>query len=198
MESGLILFFVIALLVANALAVYIGRDWRWVLGSLAVQYLLAFILITPVWPLELAAVKLVGGWMAAAVLGLTRMNLVDQPREAPNRFPSSPLFLALTALLVMVVVSGAAPALATWSRQFSTELAWSGLFLIGIGLLQVSLSDLASRIIIGLLTLLTGFEILYATVETSILVAGLLAVLHLGVALVGSYLVLAPQIEERP
>jgi hypothetical protein len=198
MESGLLGFFLIALLVANALAVYIGRDWRWVLGGLALQYLLAFLLITPVWPLELAAVKLVGGWMAAAVLGTTRLNLIEQPREAPNRFPNSPTFLALTTLLVMVIVIGAAPALASWSRQFTIELAWSGLFLIGIGLLQVSLSDLASRIIIGLLTLLTGFEILYATVETSILVAGLLAVLHLGVALVGSYLMLAPQIEEPP
>jgi hypothetical protein len=196
MESGLG-FLLIALLVANALMIYMARDWRWVLGGLALQYLLAFLLITPVWPLELAAVKLVGGWMAAAVLGITRLNLVEQTREAPNRFPNSPAFLTLTALLVMVIVIGAAPALATWSRQFTIELAWSGLFLIGLGLLQVSLSDLASRIIIGLLTLLTGFEILYATVETSILVAGLLAVLHLGVALVGSYLMLAPGIEER-
>lgn len=197
METGPLGLLIILLLVVNSLVILIGRDWRWVLASLGVQYLLAFLLITPVWPMELAAVKLVGGWMSTAVLGLTRLSLLEQPRESRPRFPSSPLFLALAVLLVIVVVMGAAPALVGWSRQFSINQAWSGLFLIGIGVLQVGLSDLPSRIIVGMLTLLTGFEIIYASVETSILVAGLLAILNLGVALVGSYLLLAPGMEPR-
>ena len=47
------------------------------------------------------------------------------------------------------------------------------------------------RVILGLLTLLTGFEILYAAVENSILVTGLLAVTNLGLGIVGSYLLIA-------
>jgi hypothetical protein len=67
MESGLLGLFVVLLLVANSMILLVHRDWRWVQGALAIQYLLAFLLITPVWPLELAAVKLVGGWMATAI-----------------------------------------------------------------------------------------------------------------------------------
>jgi hypothetical protein len=46
---------------------------------------------------------------------------------------------------------------------------------------------------IGLLTVLCGFEILYASIENSILVAALLSVINLGLALVGAYLINADQ-----
>ena len=45
------------------------------------------------------------------------------------------------------------------------------------------------------MTVLAGFELLYATVEGSVLVAGLLAVINLGLALVGSYLMIASNAE---
>ena len=41
------------------------------------------------------------------------------------------------------------------------------------------------------MTVLSGFEILYAAVEGSILVAALLATINLGLALVGAYLLIA-------
>jgi hypothetical protein len=47
------------------------------------------------------------------------------------------------------------------------------------------------------MTILSGFEILYATVEGSILVAALLAIINLGLALVGSYLLIASNAEEE-
>jgi hypothetical protein len=46
------------------------------------------------------------------------------------------------------------------------------------------------------MTVLAGFEILYATVEGSILVAALLAVINLGLALVGAYLLIASNAEQ--
>ena len=50
--------------------------------------------------------------------------------------------------------------------------------------------------ILALLTVLSGFEVIYAGVESSTLVAGLLAGINLGLALVGSYLLVAPTMEE--
>jgi hypothetical protein len=55
-------------------------------------------------------------------------------------------------------------------------------------LLQLGITLHPIRVILGLLTTLTGFEILYSTIENSILVSGLLAVVTLGLALTGSYL----------
>jgi hypothetical protein len=69
-----------------------------------------------------------------------------------------------------------------------------------MGLLHLGVTDHILRVTIGLMTVLSGFEILYATVEGSILVAALLAGINLGLALVGSYLLIASnsQVEEEP
>jgi hypothetical protein len=71
-----------------------------------------------------------------------------------------------------------------------------GLLLIGMGLLHLGITARVLRVAIGLLTVLSGFEIIYATVEGSVLVAGLLAVINLGLALVGSYLLIASNAQE--
>jgi hypothetical protein len=63
-----------------------------------------------------------------------------------------------------------------------------GLILICVGLLHLGMTTRPMRVIIGLLTVLSGFEVLYAAVETSLLVAGLQALTTLGLALVGAYL----------
>jgi hypothetical protein len=196
MENTPLGFLVLVLLVVNCLALLLSRDWRWSLAALGAQYLLAFFLVLVYWPLELAAVKLVGGWMATAILGMSYLNMAEQPDESAG-FPRSRAFLGLAAGLVIIVVVGAAPALAAWGRQFTGIEAWGGLLLIGLGVIQVGLGSRIFRIILGLLTLLAGFEILYASVETSILVAGLLAIVNLGISLIGSYLLLAPGMEPR-
>ena len=197
MDSGFVGLIVLLFVLLSSVALLMSRDWRWVLGALGIQYFLAFLLITPSWPLELAAVKLVAGWMASAVLGLTRLNLVEGPDQVSRRLPTSPAFLILSTFLVLLVVSGAAPALADWARQMSINQAWGGLMLVGMGLLQVGLSGRNFRIILGLLCLLSGFEILYAAVEASLLVAALLGIMTLCIALVGAYLLQAPRMERR-
>jgi hypothetical protein len=67
--------------------------------------------------------------------------------------------------------------------------------LIGMGLLQLSLTSHPLKVIIGLLTALSGFEIIYAAIETSTLVTGLLAGITLALALVGAYLLISPSME---
>jgi hypothetical protein len=42
--------------------------------------------------------------------------------------------------------------------------------------------------VLGLLTILSGFEVFYSAVEGSILVAGMLSVVTLGLGLVGAFL----------
>ena len=52
----------------------------------------------------------------------------------------------------------------------------------------MGLASRGLRVIISLLTFLSGFEILYTVVESSTLVTGLLALVNLGVAIAGAYL----------
>jgi hypothetical protein len=82
-----------------------------------------------------------------------------------------------------------------WLPGSAPEIISGGLILVGLGLLAIGLSDHVLRVAIGLLTVLAGFEIIYAGVEASVLMAGLLAGLNIGIALIGIYLQAVPSIE---
>jgi hypothetical protein len=187
-------FFIGGLLLGTTLLIFMRRDWRWRIAALAGQYLGVFILILDSWPIELAAVKLVAGWMACVVLWFTRLSLVRfQDKLAP--VPTGLAFRLLAAALVIVVVFATAPGLPAWAAPISLVQAWGALLLIGMGLLHVGLSSRTLSPFLGLLTVISGFEILYSAIEASTLVAGLLAIINLGIALVGAYLLLTPRME---
>lgn len=163
----------------------LARSWRFRIAGLAIQYIGTFWLVALSWPLGLAVIKLVVGWMAAAILGLSGVNFLT--RRA-RRWPTEWLFWGLALLLVIFSVSTLAPRLETWFPRGHPAQIWGSLLLIGIGLLNLGASSLGLRVIVSLLTVLSGFEILYAVVERSTLVAGLLSIVTLGIALAGSYL----------
>jgi hypothetical protein len=171
---------------------------RWMTGLLALQYVAVFGLVGVSWPLEIAVVKLVAGWMAAAVLFLTYQNLpspVIQKRLASSN--PAYLFIVFSALLIGLVMYSLIPIALRWFLGASAQQVLGGLWLLGLGLLQMGYSRQDIRIVIGLLTVISGFEILYATLEASVLMTGLLAILNIGLAFLGAYLQMASQLEER-
>ncbi len=175
------------LLMASSLVVLASQRWRYTLIALAVQYLAAFWLVAVLWPPLLAAVKLVVGWMAVAMISATRAEGELEEQEVfPGR--AGQFFRLLAAAVVWLLVFSASSTAASWLPAQNTVL-WGSLVLIGTGLLQLGMTTRPLRVVIGLLTVLSGFEIVYAAVETSVLVTGLLAIITLGLALAGSYLV---------
>jgi uncharacterized protein (DUF697 family) len=72
-----------------------------------------------------------------------------------------------------------------------------GLLMIGMGILQFGFSQAHFRIILGLLTLLTGFEIIYAPLEGSALLAAILAGITLSIGLIGSTIFRREQIRRN-
>ena len=71
----------------------------------------------------------------------------------------------------------------------------SGLMLVGMGLLHLGTTSRTLRGILGLLTVLTGFEIIYTALESSIMVTAMLSVITLGLALIGSFFLITQQTE---
>ena len=172
-------------LVLTSLGVLLSQDWRLVIAFFTAQYLGVLILVALSWPFGLACIKLVVGWMAGAALGATQMG---QKRVVSGRsWPSSRVFRLLAAVLAILLIYTIAPEVAGWVPGLSLTVARGGLTLIALGLLHLGMTARPFRVIIGLLTVLAGFEIVYAGVEASVLVAGLLAAINLGLALVGSY-----------
>jgi hypothetical protein len=160
-----------------------SRDWRWCLGLLAVQYLSVFWMVQAHWPITLAATKLVTGWMACAILGIAQLNAKE---ESENAWLQGRLFHIFAAGMVLASTFALALRVDSW-LGLSLPVAWGGLLLIGLGLLHLGITSDSFHVIIGLLTILAGFEILYAAVESSALVTALLAVVNLGLALAGAY-----------
>jgi hypothetical protein len=183
-----ILLWIAALALAvTSVGLLLSRDWRWSLGLLAIQYFAAFWIVSVHWPLTMSAAKLVTGWMATAVLAMTRLNIPDD-LAGETSWPEGRLFRIFAAGLFLVTVSAGANSLTNWLPDAGLPAIWGALVLIGLGLLHLGITLHPLRVILGLLTTLLGFEILYSTIENSILVAGLLAVVTLGLALTGSYL----------
>jgi hypothetical protein len=60
--------------------------------------------------------------------------------------------------------------------------------LFALGALQLGITEDTLRVGAGILTVLCGFEAAYAAVEPSLAVVALLASVHVGIALVISYL----------
>lgn len=58
--------------------------------------------------------------------------------------------------------------------------------MIGMGILQMGFSQIPSRVMLGLFSLLIGFEIIYAPLEGSALLAAILAGITLTLGLIGS------------
>jgi hypothetical protein len=182
------------LIAITSIALLLASDWRWLILALAGQYVGVFLLVWVSWPLEQAVVKLIAGWMGGAVLGTTLLS-VDETSVASG--PSiNRLFRTFAALLVILITTSLTSRLAEWVPGASAAQVWGGLLLFGMGLLHLGLTQQPLRVVLALLTLFSGFEILYSAVEDSILITGLLAITTLSLALVGAYLVLAPTLEE--
>jgi hypothetical protein len=196
----------VILLMITSLGILIVHEWRWVLLLLAIQFIGVFILVSLSWQLNLSLAKLVAGWITSIVLWLALSNrLTAQPLGADD--PSNPiqiaggllvsgrLFRFFAAALVWLVVFSVSPLVQTWIPSIQIEQVWGAFILIGLGLLHLGLTAEPLGVVLGLLTVLSGFEIVYASVEVSALVQGLLAGVNLGIGLVGAYLILSPTME---
>ncbi len=172
----------------TGLILLISRDWRVSLSALGAQYVGVFLLISLVWPIEFAVIKLVSGWISAAVLG---MGLVDQSRawaDELGRWMSGTFFRVFIAGFMAFLAFVLTPIVGDLVLRASDAQIFGAILLIGLGVFHLGLTVQPIRVALGLLTLLSGFEIIYATMETSLLLNGMLAIVTLGLALTGSYL----------
>lgn len=186
----------VILLVITSTGLLLVRDWRWSIILLAMQYLGMFVLTLQHWPIGMAAVKVVAGWMSAAILGMTRSGLSSEDPQEESIWPRGRLFRLFAAAIIVLIVAVVTPSVDKIMADAGFAVTNGSLLLMGMGLLHLGITARILPVTIGLMTVLAGFEILYSSVEGSVLVAALLAVINLGLALVGSYLMLASHAQE--
>jgi hypothetical protein len=184
MSTILQIFFLI-LIFATSVGILLFREWRWMIYAMAVLYTGVFGLIASGWPIYLAIIKLIVGWMVCAILAVTRSpdESFNEPASLSNR-----IFKATAGLILIVSVLYVSPMVYQWLPEVSLEQIIGGLGLMLLGVLQLGLSSKPSRVILGLLICLAGFDIIYSGVESSLLVTALLAAINLGLAFAGAYI----------
>ncbi|MBK9781067.1 MAG: hypothetical protein IPP55_13615 [Anaerolineales bacterium] len=182
----------VGLSVLTTATILISRDWRVSLGLLALQYLTVFWLVTRHLPFAMGSVKLISGWMVVAILGITRLGLTElEQNDEDSFYLRSTAFRMILMSIVLTVAIGAAPRIEIAIPGLGLPVIAGGLILIGAGTVHLGITGDLLRVVLGLLTLLSGFEILYAAVESAILVTGLLAAINLGLGILGAYLLMA-------
>ncbi len=189
---GTVLPWIAVLVVAAAsTGLLLSHDWRWDLALLAAQYLGIAALVAVHWPIGMAAAKLVAGWIATAAIGMTLTTGSQGLTASEPLWPRGSVFSLFMAFMVFVATAAATPRVGVAMPGVEAPVIAGALLLSGMGLLQLGTRGETAHVIIGLLTVLGGFEVFYAAVEGSILVAGLLVVVNLGLGLAGAYLLTA-------
>lgn len=196
----------------TATGILVTQSATWMVLFLAMQTVGVFLLVSQQWPVSMALSILIAGWISAVAIGW----VIFPPRQAEGinnreqiqittnsgvsliygKAISAVLFRLLAAILVAFTMISASPAITSWITNITIPTALGGMILIGLGILQLGLSNHPIRVVIGLLTILSGFEILYSVVEISALIVGLLNLVTMSLAVLGTYLFLLPEMDE--
>jgi hypothetical protein len=186
------IFLLVTLVVSISLM--LSRGWRWSIGFLAMQYVGVFWFVLQIWPINLAIIKLITGLVVCMALATSQSGkaVYSNPESS---WPDGWLFRLFAAGLILLTTLAVAPQASTWLGINNISGVWVSILLMSMGLLQLGITVQPIRVIIALLTLLSGFEILYAFMETSTLVAAMLVAINLGLSLVGILLLSPGNIE---
>lgn len=171
--------------IAITALILVSRDWRWEVFGVSVLYLIAFALIIQIWPFTLAAVKLMSGLMSVALLSTVKINLEEQVEQ--DEVFSSRIFVFLLACLTWIIVTATVNDLNEILPISYTNL-YVGMIIICAGIIKFSLNQDFFDIVIGLLAFLTGFDIIYSSLEGSALVTGIYSLIIFLICVLGSYL----------
>lgn len=197
----------IAGLLLTAALIFLTSDPRLALSLLGVEYVLAGLVLTRSVQPELAVVRVIVGVLVVPILYLTLRRVqaawpADTAEEA--RFfglldwSAGPLGLPLRLLTILLL--GLAlirffpeyhqifPSRAPGATGIAADVALVSFWLIGMGMVGLILSGDVLRVAPGALTVLIGFDLLYAQGNSSLAVVGFWAAFTLLAALAFSYL----------
>ncbi|OGO20274.1 MAG: hypothetical protein A2Z14_16190 [Chloroflexi bacterium RBG_16_48_8] len=167
--------------------IIVSDDLRLRLGMLVLQYVCVTGLISLTIPLNISIIKLAAGWVACLVIGIT-IAQKDRYRALTRvgALPTGWVFRMIAVLMISTSAIGIGQFSLIDLLGIRKVSVASTLLLIGLGILQIGLTEDPIGVGMGLLIVISGFEILYSALEPSLAVMALMASIHIGIALVVS------------
>lgn len=180
----------VLLLIAAAINL-VRRQWALNIMALGLQYICIFLLILEVRSPLLASIKLIVGLMVSLMLFTTLVSsgLIESLIKR-RRLSTGEVFRGTIAMLLVLISFLAGPALQQSAFPQSSQLLLRvSVGLILFGLFQMGTITEPLYLVIGLLTFLSGFELLYASLEFSRVLEALFTAVNLSLALMGSFFI---------
>jgi len=196
---------VLGLFVTGGLMVLV-RDWRASLLALLAQYLLAGLILSRLIAPEIALIKVLVGALICPMLYLAArqagwrlnrgtssdtMSPSKNEREQGEGFPAGRAFRLLAATLMALLAVTLSRTYPLLLPNVPSAIGLGSYWLVLVGLLIMMLTEEPLKAGQGLLTIVIGFELLYTTLERSLTMIWLLAVVNLLLALGIAYLAVA-------
>ncbi len=191
----------------TASLILIFRDWRWSLLALLVQYLVVGLLFVDVIAPHLAFMKVVTGSFICLILFITarQVNWGRLPEDVtteeavmlkeerllrfgPYMLPTDTPFRIFLALAVALSVWALTQKASFHLPGIADHINLAVYALIGMGAVTLSLTSEPLKAGMGILTLITGFELFYSSIDRSLASMLIFAVTSLVVALAIAYL----------
>jgi len=184
-------------LIITASTILITRDWRLLILTLLLQYILVGLILSRLVRPDVAVLKIMIGAFICPILFLSaRQVTVSTPivptvleQERNNPAATGWVFRLLTALVILLVTVTVSDMFVLPGLSPTLTIAVYWLVLVGLTVLIITEDPLKTGI--GLLTILTGFDLVYTTLEHSLLITGLWGAVNLLIALAISYLIIA-------
>jgi hypothetical protein len=200
-------------LFVTASLILMARDWRFLILALLAQYILVGLVLSHLVRPDIATLKVLIGAFVCPILFLSARQVSSsapslwlvsegetkaswwqrlvilfkgQDRRTDSSEAMGTAFTSLLALLMILVATTLSNMvlLPGLSLNITTAVYW----LILVGLMTLTLAESPLKVGLGLFTTLTGFELFYTTVESSLLITGLWGTINLLIALAIAYL----------
>jgi hypothetical protein len=196
-----------------ALIIFLIADWRLSLAALLLQYVLVGLALTRAIQPEVAIVKIVVGVTVIPILYLGARHLpgkggTGEADAQGARFlgldvgwDAGPLGLPLRILAVLLAVLALVRLygpvrLPLVSAGVPIDVTLAAIWMATMGIMGLVLSGGPLRVAAALLTILSGFDLVYATLERSLAIVGFYGALTLLTAFAFSYLIIAQAMDE--
>lgn len=191
MLDGLLTTLPLYLVLVAALLNLVRRQWTLNLIALTIQFLFLFPILRSILPLQLALIQPFTGLMVTLILYLTLVNVGGiEPINLKFRPTSGEIFRVIAGLLVLALLRALIPQIQqSVFPTVSGNFLFLSLGLIILGLLQLGTIREPFYLAIGILTFLSGFQMLYNALDYSILLEALLVAVNLLLAIVGAYFI---------
>jgi hypothetical protein len=174
----------ILVIAAGSIVSIVAKRWQISIITLGVIFISSFSITVQFWPFWFSLVKIITGLMSLVVIGLS----LFKKEYTDLVIPRSTIIFRITGLIFLLFIALFSAKSVSDLLSSPLEIVLSALLIMITGIWQLGMTQRPLNVILAILTFFLGFELIYSANETSLLVNGLLAMVNLLIALVGSYI----------